>query len=92
MSSLGRTRAILPPTEVATRQLLNSDPRIARAAIGKHVHEDHLDVERQSLIASGSWDLLGDGGMAVTRVRRREVDRTSARPVRVVGCGAMTLE
>jgi hypothetical protein len=50
------------------RKLLNSEPRIARAAIGKHVQKITLTPEGRAFIASGSWDLLGEGGVAVTMV------------------------
>jgi hypothetical protein len=50
------------------RKLLNSEPRIARAAMGKHVKKITLTPEGRALIASGSWDLLGEGGVAVTMV------------------------
>jgi len=50
------------------RKLLNSEPRIARAAIGKHVQKITLTPEGRAFIASRSWDLLGEGGVAVTMV------------------------
>jgi hypothetical protein len=50
------------------RKLLNSEPRIARAAIGKHVQKITLTSEGRAFIASGSWDLLGEGSVAVPMV------------------------
>ncbi len=49
-------------------KLLNSEPRIARAAIGKHVQKITLTPEGRAFIASGSWDLLGEESVAVTMV------------------------
>jgi site-specific DNA recombinase len=50
------------------RKLLNGEPRIARAAIGKHVQKITLTPEGRTYIASGSWDLLGAGAVAVSMV------------------------
>jgi hypothetical protein len=41
---------------------------MARAAIGKHVQKITLTPEGGAFIASGSWDLLGEGRVAVTMV------------------------
>ncbi len=49
-------------------KLLNSELRIARAAIGNHVQKITLTPVGRAFIASGSWDLLGEGGAAVTMV------------------------
>ena len=50
------------------RRLLNAEPRVARAAIGKHVQKITLTPDGRAFIASGAWDLLGTGGVAVTMV------------------------
>jgi hypothetical protein len=36
--------------------------------VGKHVQKITLTPEGRAFIASGSWDLLGEGGVAVTMV------------------------
>jgi len=41
------------------RSLLNSDPRVARAAISKHVRKITLTPEGRAFVACGEWDLLG---------------------------------
>ena len=43
------------------RSLLNGDPRVARAAISKHVQKITLTPDGRVFIASGEWDLLGFG-------------------------------
>jgi hypothetical protein len=50
------------------RKLLNGEPRIARAAIGKHVQKITLKPEGRTYIPAGSWDLLGAGAVAVSMV------------------------
>ena len=40
------------------RRLLNGEPRVARAAIGKHVQKITLTPEGKAYIASGERDLL----------------------------------
>jgi hypothetical protein len=50
------------------RKLLNGEPRIARAAIGKHVQKITMTPEGRTYIASGSWDSLGLGAVAVSMV------------------------
>ncbi len=50
------------------RRMLNAEPRIARAAISKHVQKITLTPDGRAFIASGAWDLLGAGGVAVTMV------------------------
>jgi site-specific DNA recombinase len=50
------------------QKLLNAEPRIVRAAIGKHVQKITMTPDGRTYIASGSWDLLGAGAGAVSMV------------------------
>ncbi len=43
------------------RQFLNGDPATARAYLTKHVEEILMDSDGGVYVASGSWNLLGDG-------------------------------
>jgi site-specific DNA recombinase len=67
-SCIRDTRRFVEVRQRDLRKLLNSEPRIARAAIGKHVQKITLTPEGRAFIASGSWDLLGEGSVAVTMV------------------------
>ncbi len=67
-SCIRNTRRFVEVRQRDLRKLLNSEPRIARAAIGKHVQKITLTPEGRAFIASGSWDLLGEGSVAVTMV------------------------
>src|SRR5207302_8990842 len=67
-SCIRDTRRFVEVRQRDLRKLLDSEPRIARAAIGEHVPKITLTPEGRAFIASGSWDLLGDGGVAVTMV------------------------
>lgn len=86
-SCIPDTRRFVEVRQRDLRKLLNSEPRIARAAIGKHVQKITLTSEGRAFIASGSWDLLGEGGVAVRWCRGPGMDRTSAGSFRVVGRG-----
>jgi site-specific DNA recombinase len=67
-SCIRDTRRFVEVRQRDLRKLLNSEPRIARATIGKHVQKITLTPKGRAFIASGSWDLLGEGGVAVTMV------------------------
>ncbi len=67
-SCIRDTRRFIEVRQRVLCKLLNSEPRIARAAIGKHVQKITLTPEGRAFIASGSWDLLGEGSVAVTMV------------------------
>lgn len=43
------------------RNLLSSEPSIARIEVSKHVRKITLTPEGKVLVASGTWDLLGSG-------------------------------
>src|SRR6267143_1123078 len=67
-SCIRDTRRFVEVRQRDLRKLLNGEPRIARAAIGKHVQKITLTPEGRTYIASGSWDLLGAGAVAVSLV------------------------
>jgi hypothetical protein len=67
-SHLRDTRKFVEVRLRGFRKLLNGEPRIARAAIGKHVQKITLTPEGRTYIACGSWDLLGAGAVAVSMV------------------------
>jgi hypothetical protein len=67
-SRLRDTRKFVEARLRDLRKLLNGEPRIARAAIGKHVQKITLTPEGRTYIAAGSWDLLGAGAVAVSMV------------------------
>ena len=67
-SHVGDTRKFVEVRLRDLRKLLNGEPRIARAAIGERVQKITLTPEGKTYIASGSWDLLGAGAVAVSMV------------------------
>jgi site-specific DNA recombinase len=67
-SNLRDTRKFVEARLRDLRKLLNAEPKIARAAISKHVRKITLAPEGRAYIASGEFDLLGMDAVAVSMV------------------------
>src|SRR6266436_5243215 len=67
-SNLRDTRRFVEVRLRDLRKLLNAEPKVARAAISKHVQKITLAPEGRAYIASGEWDLLGMDAVAVSMV------------------------
>jgi site-specific DNA recombinase len=67
------------------RALFAAEPVTIRAEIAKHVQKITLTPQGRTYVAAGTWDLLG--AWQHGWCRGREVDRTYAGSLRVVGSG-----
>lgn len=67
-TNLHETRRFMGERLHDLRKLLNGEPRIARAEIGKHVQKITLTPDGKAFVVSGEWDLLGSDAVAVSMV------------------------
>ena len=65
---LRNTRRFVEARVENLQSLLTGKTRFVRAEIAKHTPKIKLTPEGRTYIASGVWDWLGDGGVAVTMV------------------------
>src|SRR5262249_15410629 len=66
-SRIERMNALAKARITELRGLLNGDVTVARAGLLKHVEKITLEPSGKVVVASGNWDLLGEGTLGWCR-------------------------